>query len=92
MVWFVMVWISMVCWYGLAVWFGGMVWFNMVWFCSRMFWETPKSFMGGWVVVCCKYSVYSGPDLLNLRQRLSWKGPGRHLELTWRWSGPELDN
>ena len=63
--------------------------------CSRMFWETPKSFMGGWVVVVVvysNYSVYSGPDLLNLRQRLSWKGPGRHLELTWRYSGPEFDN
>ena len=35
---------------------------------SRMFRETPKSFIvGGWVVVCCNYSVYSGPDFLNLR-------------------------
>ena len=62
-----------------------------------MFWKTPKSFMGGggWVggwVVCCNYSVYSGPDLLNLRLRLNWRGPVRHLKLTWRWSGPEFDN
>ena len=47
--------------------------------------------VGGWVV-CCNYSVYSGPDLLNLRLRLNWRGPGRHLKLTWRWSGPEFDN
>ena len=47
--------------------------------------------VGGWVV-CCNYSVYSGPDLLNLRLRLNWRGPVRHLKLTWRWSGPEFDN
>ena len=47
-----------------------------------------KKFHGWVVVVCCNYRVYSGPDLLNL----SWRGPGRHLELTWRWSGPEFDN
>ena len=100
MIWKGLVWFDM-------VWFG-LIWFGMVWFdrggrgmfgnvleYSRTFLETPKSFMGGWVVVVVvysNYSVYSGPDLLNLRQRLSWKGPGRHLELTWRWSGPELDN
>ena len=44
---------------------GGLVWYGLVWFgrgggmfgnvleFSRIFWETPKSFMGGLVVVCC---------------------------------------
>ena len=102
MVWYRLVWFCLVS-YGFVLF--GMVLFGMVCLrifqnvleCSRMFWKTPKSFMGGgwWVggwVVCCNYSVYSGPDLLNLRQRLSWRGPGRHLELTWRWSGPKFDN
>ena len=63
MVWFGLVWYGLV-WFGMG---GGM--FRYVLECSRMFWETPKSFMvvggGGWYI--CNYSVYSGPDLLNLR-------------------------
>ena len=23
---------------------------------------------------------------------MNWRGPLRHLEMTWNWSGPELDN
>ena len=78
LIWFGMIWKGLV-WFDM-VWFG-LIWFGMVWFdrggrgmfgnvleYSRTFLETPKSFMGGWVVVvCCNYRVYSGPDLLNLR-------------------------
>ena len=29
----------------------------------------------------------------KMRLSIGWyRGPGRHLELTWRWSGPEFDN
>ena len=74
MVWYVLAWVGMVLyalvWFGMnfmgwycLVWFGvgGKVMFGNVLEYSRMFWESPKRFMGGgW------YS-YSGPDFLNLR-------------------------
>ena len=46
--------------------------------------------VGGWGL-WYEYSVRSGPDLLYLRLRLCWTRPGRHLELVWKWSGPEFD-
>ena len=38
--------------------------------CSRMFWETPKSFMGGWVVVCCNSSFYSTQPISMWQKRM----------------------
>ena len=65
-VWFHMVLFGMVLFGFVLFWGLGGMFENVLEF-SRMFWKTPKSFMvGGWVV-CCNYSVYSGPDLLNLR-------------------------
>ena len=78
MVWYGLLFFAMVC-YAL-VWFA-MVWYGLIrgWgeggVCFEMFKYIPESSVrlqkvSWWVVVmvvCCNYSVYSGPDLLNLR-------------------------
>ena len=81
-IWFGMIWYGLI-WFGM-VWFGwfGLVWFG-IWFgmgggmlgnvleCSRMFWETPKSFMVGG----------GGGGMLQLQSLLRSRLPESDIEI-----------
>ena len=81
-VWYGLVWFAIFCYgllcFGMVCY--GLVWFDKGMgrgggVCFEMFKYIPESSVrlqkvSWWVVVmvvCCNYSVYSGPDLLNLR-------------------------
>ena len=83
--WYGLVWFGMDC-YG-KVWLGGGFVFGNVLECSRMFWETLKSFMvvggGGWYI--CNYSVYSGPPESEIEIELerTFEASRVDLEIVW---------
>ena len=67
--------------------------------CSGIFWKVLECSRmlrkvlwvgGGWYLAIIVSSQVQTFWIWNLN--LNWRGPLRHLEMTWNWSGPELDN